>query len=238
MKVDLRNHQGHVIASDSRGVTIPLAVKMSPPIPADWAVEDGEPHITGDIDLAITDADARRGSLVVRLLDKTGQVRALWIPNGGAFAPTPLPEGHIQYLLNPGPLPVGTYTVALDLGGGKETNLEQTFTVLPRGLASSSINSDGYLVYDGKPIFPLGIFNGDARLKEMSEAGFTINHAYNACDVIEGREPNDSAALDFSRSNRSAPASRPYFFCRAITFFMAIGQRSVAAFVCSRIIPP
>jgi hypothetical protein len=188
---------GKTLAVDTRDITIPPPVKMSPPTPTHWAVEDGAAHITGDIDLALTEAEEKHAGLVVKLLDKTGQVQALWDSSGPFLVQAPLRSGRIQYVLNTAPLPVGDYTIALDLGTEKKTRLEQTFTVLPRRLESSHVNADGYLVYDGKPIFPLGIFNGDARLNEMSQSGFTLTHAYNACDVIEGRPPNDTAAQNF-----------------------------------------
>lgn len=196
MKVNLLDEHGQTVATDSRQITIPPAVRLSSPIPTHWAIEDGMPHITGDIYLALPRAPT---GLVVRLLDKSGKVRALWIPNGGDVSPAPLPNGNFSYILNPGPLPVGNYTISVDLWTDKEIKIEQPFTVLPRKLESSHLNHDGYLVYDDKPIFPLGIFNGDAKLKEMSESGFTITHAYNACDVIEGRDPSDAdlAAMNF-----------------------------------------
>ncbi len=60
-----------------------------------------------------------------------------------------------------------------------------------------TVNSNGYLVYRGKPIFPLGIFNGPAKVRQMGEAGFTVNHAYNACNVAPGERPDDEAAKQF-----------------------------------------
>ena len=60
-----------------------------------------------------------------------------------------------------------------------------------------AINADGYCVHDGKAIFPLGIFNGGAHVKEMGEAGFTLNHAYNAANAEFGEKPNDQGAKNF-----------------------------------------
>ncbi|HWB55065.1 MAG TPA: hypothetical protein VG722_12765, partial [Tepidisphaeraceae bacterium] len=193
--VKVFNDHHQELASDSRMLTIPPAVRMSPPIPTDWAVEDGPPHITGDIYLAVTKEELQRATLEVRLVDHAGATEARWM----ADMQRPLENGVMHYELNAPALAVGNYTVIAEYraAGEKPVHMEEALGVLPRRLESSSINADGYLVYDGKAIFPLGIFNGDARVKEMGKAGFTINQAYNACNVTIGQPPDDAAALRF-----------------------------------------
>ena len=81
---------------------------------------------------------------------------------------------------------------------------EQPWEVIPRSLAKVTVNSDGFCVYNGKPIFGIGMFNGGAHTKEMGEAGFTVNHAYNAMNADAGVPADDVAAKAFLDSSQQA----------------------------------
>jgi hypothetical protein len=81
-------------------------------------------------------------------------------------------------------------------GGAKPFRAEQPWQVIPRRLARVTLNSAGYPEYDGKAIFPMGIFNG-GKFKEQAEAGFTVTHAYNAVRLEEDRENADQNALRY-----------------------------------------
>jgi len=71
-------------------------------------------------------------------------------------------------------------------------------------MAKVTVNRAGYPVYDGQPIFPLGIFNGGARMQEAGQAGFTVSHAYNAVEARFGTRPDDARAKDFLDSSHRA----------------------------------
>src|SRR5262249_11437862 len=45
---------------------------------------------------------------------------------------------------------------------------EQPWWVIPRRQAAVTLNRDGYLEQDGQAIFPLGLFNGGARMEEAA----------------------------------------------------------------------
>src|SRR5581483_4516968 len=103
-------------------------------------------------------------------------------------------------------LPLGLYTISasIESPGQKPVTAEQPWEVIPRKRAKVTLNSDGFPVYDGKEIFGIGIYNGGAHTKEMADAGFTVNHAYNAMNVDFGEPPNDIGAKEFFDSNQKA----------------------------------
>ena len=76
--------------------------------------------------------------------------------------------------------------------------------MIPRKLAKVTLNANGFPVYNDKPVFGIGIYNGGAHVKEMGEAGFTVNHAYNAMNVDQGEPPNDIGAKEFFDSSQKA----------------------------------
>ena len=95
-------------------------------------------------------------------------------------------------------LPPGDYRLRAELIGGEKSiaSEPQEWHVIPRRLAKVTINPSGYPEYNGKAIFPLGIFNG-GKFKEQGEAGFTVTHAYNAVRLEEDSRNADENALRF-----------------------------------------
>ena len=73
VSVQVRDQKGRILATDSRTLTVPPTVQMSPPIPTHWAVEDGMPHITGEIYLALA---ARTGWIGCEIAGQVGQCRS------------------------------------------------------------------------------------------------------------------------------------------------------------------
>ena len=210
---------------EERSVTVPPPLVLLPLIPTHWAVEDGVPSLQGDIELAVTNAERERGSLAARLLDADGRSRATW-----SSATRRLPvDGVIHFSLRAPGLPMGEYRVVLEFSG---VSAEQPWAVIPRRQARVTLNKDGYLEQDGKVVFPLGIFNGGARMEEAAAAGFTVAHAYNAVRVEPGERPDDQRASDFldapARQGCACSSSSPSGLRRR-----AIGRGSGAASACS-----
>src|SRR5439155_19774266 len=90
--------------------------------------------------------------------------------------------------------------------------------VIRRADAETTLNAAGYLVHAGQPVFPLGIFNGAGKSPEMAHAGFTIQHAYNACDVVPGQRPDDDAALQFLERAHAAGLQALFLIPRGYVF--------------------
>lgn len=189
---------------------VPPAIALDPPIPTHWAVEDGAPKIAGDVWTALKPETQRNGKLTVKLVDSSNKTLATWT------APKIDPE-HNTFTLNAPALPEGKYTVVAEVQPptGQPLTHEQPFTIIPRRLARVTINSDGYCVYDQKPIFPMGIFNS-GKPQEEAEAGFTVTHAYNATRVFKGVRPDDQAALEFL--NRTEKAGMKACFMVPLAF--------------------
>ncbi|MBA3273626.1 MAG: hypothetical protein H0T11_07115 [Chthoniobacterales bacterium] len=180
---------------EQRKMTIPPPLTLAPIIPTHWAVEDGPPTLSGEVDLAVSQKMLDGAALKATLVDASGKVCATWTSDN-AHAPKDFTNA---FTLSSEPLPVGAYRViiALKSAEGDEGLAEQPFGVIERRQARVTLNDSGYPVHDGTAIFPLGIFNGGARVKEMGEAGFTVQHAYNAVNVEPGERPNDQGAKDF-----------------------------------------
>src|SRR5207248_11581021 len=107
-----------------------------------------------------------------------------------------LKDGFNHFTLRPEPLPLGEYVIQSRISPG-DLKRQQTFTVIHREQSRVVLNSNGYLEHQGKPIFPLGIFNGTAKVVEMGKAGFTVQHAYNAANAEPGERPPDEEARQF-----------------------------------------
>jgi hypothetical protein len=194
LTAELLDKGDKVISSEERNVVIPPPIVLLPPSPTHWAVEDGAPTIDGEIQLAMADGDRDGATINVKLLDASKQARGEW----GAERGKQLPDGIITYQIKAPKLPVGDYTLVAEFTpkSGKALTGEQPWAVIPRALAKTTINSDGYCVIDGKVIFPLGIFNG-GKFKEQADAGFTVSHAYNAMRVYPGVKADDQNAKNF-----------------------------------------
>jgi hypothetical protein len=190
----LRYASGEVIFTETRNLTIPPPLLVLPPIPTHWAVEDGSPIVDGDVDIAVAHDLRDNAKLSINITDSAGTVEASWTNK------EPLKDGWNHWQIKPAlSIPVGRYQieVALKSTSGQPIEGKQHWAVVRRNDARTTLNADGYLVADGQPVFPLGIFNGNAHLQEMADNGFTITHAYNAIDVKVGQPPDDLAAQEF-----------------------------------------
>jgi hypothetical protein len=183
------------IASEKRKATIPKQPLVAlPPIPTHWVIEDGNPRLAGEVDLAVPKNQLEGGVLTARLLDAGGTERARWSSEGKGVV-----DGVNAFSLSAGAMKPGEYKLAVELKPrrGEALRAERAWSIIPRSKARVTLNADGYPVYDGKAIFPLGVFNGGGKMKEMGEAGFTVTHAYNSVEAEEAGRLDDNRAMEF-----------------------------------------
>lgn len=179
-------------------VTVRKALALPPVSPTHWLLEDGPPHIDGRVELSLGHRDLSADRLTIRLLDAQQKTLLQVQPISS------LHDGLNAFALAPAtPLPLGNYQVIAELTqpDGTKLTATQPWGVVPRSAVRVTLNADGYLQRNGKPIFPLGLFNGGGRMAENAQAGFTISHAYNAVRVFPDVEPDDQAAVDFLDSS-------------------------------------
>ncbi len=171
-------------------VKIPRPIELDPPIPTHWAIEDGPAKISGDLWTALKPQFASGAKLTVSLMAQSGQTLASWSSQEI--------HRHETFELSGPVLAEGTYQVIASVqpSVGKAIRASQPLVVIPRRLAKVTIDDQGWCVYDGKEILPLGIFNGGPP-KELAEAGFTITHSYNAVSVKPHERPDDQSAKAF-----------------------------------------
>src|SRR5204863_9786898 len=131
--------------TENRDVVIPHVLTVSPPIPTHWAVEDGPPNVSGDIDLEVPAWQLKDATLGVRLVDSAGKSMATWA--------APAATGWKTFNLKcTQALPEGSYKLVGELApkSGKPTIVERPCGVIPRRLSKVTINAAGYPVSDGK----------------------------------------------------------------------------------------
>jgi hypothetical protein len=191
---------GAELFTSSVKATIPPPLVLSPPSPTHWAIEDGAPTIDAWIDLAVSDEQREGAKLQLRLQDSAGASPASTSLNSG------VENGVRKMSIQAKALPLGDYTLIAEFipakgpangaAGSGVIRVEQPWHVIPRKLAKVTLTAGGFPQYDGKAIFPLGIFNG-GKFKEQAAAGFTVTHAYNAVRVEPNWMVGDSNAFNF-----------------------------------------
>ena len=177
------------IFTDEVKATIPPPLTLGIPSPTHWVFDDTNPIIEGLVDVAVPDEIRDGATLSVRVLDSNGTLRGQWQPGGGGPQ-----DGRREFSFKTAVVPEGDYKLVATLTpprGLPVITSEQPWHVIPGSQAHVTINGRGYPEYNGKPIFPLGIFNG-GKFKEQAAAGFTVTHAYNAVRI----ESDDLIAAD------------------------------------------
>jgi hypothetical protein len=210
----LKHGEAEPLFSDKRTVVVPAPLTMQPLSPTHWCIEDGHATIDGTLDVAMTPQEMEAASVKLAVIDADGKTvleRA---------RDKELVDGHNAFQLVLPDLPLGSFTVSatIEPKTGEKFHAEQPWQIIPRKLAKVTLNSDGFCVYNGKPIFGVGIYNGGARTKEMGEAGFTVNHAYNAMNVELGEPPNDIGAKQFMDSSEAAGMKVMFLIPRGLVF--------------------
>ncbi|MBN1491956.1 MAG: hypothetical protein JXA69_18735 [Phycisphaerae bacterium] len=191
VSVELRRpgSEAVVFASGLIGVTVPPPLTLGPLTPTHWAIEDGPPQFGGELEVALADAAGPPCELVVRVLDEEAEAVTTWSRtlNNDEWA------GVMSFTMGVPDAGPGDYHVVVELRQAtrEPVTAEQPWTVIPRRAARTVLNADGFLEQDGRAVFPLGMFNNQARLAESAAAGFTIVHYYNAARVRSGQRPDD-----------------------------------------------
>ncbi|MDQ3439694.1 MAG: hypothetical protein M3478_05030, partial [Planctomycetota bacterium] len=183
------------LSSETRKALVPKqSLVLLPPIPTHWVVEDGNPRVAGEVDLAVPKNVLEGGVLTARIVDAGGTEKGSWSSAGKGII-----DGVNAFSISAGAIEPGAYklTVELKPRRGESIRAERNWSIIPRSKATVTLNEAGYPVYDGKAIFPLGMFNGGARMKEMGAAGFTVSHAYNSVEAETGGRLDDVRALEF-----------------------------------------
>ncbi|HEV2294501.1 MAG TPA: carbohydrate binding domain-containing protein [Tepidisphaeraceae bacterium] len=183
------------LSSETRKAMVPKQpLVLLPPVPTHWVIEDGNPRVAGEVDLAVPKNHLDGGVLTARLVDSGGKEYGSWSSAGKALV-----DGVNPFFISADAMQPGEYQLAVELKPrrGEAIRAQRDWSIIPRSRARVTLNESGYLVHDGRAIFPLGIFNGGARMKEMGEAGFTVSHAYNAVEAEVGGRLDDVRAMDF-----------------------------------------
>lgn len=176
------------VAQDT--VTVPEVIRMEPLVPTHFCIEDGTPRLEGR--LWIFEEPERRAStqLYITLRNVSGIVAQRQIQS--------LPQNPVLFTLEALDADLGDYI--LDVSALANDALvgsaSQDWHVIPRFLSEVVLGENGYLVVNGKPFFPIGMFNG-SRLAEQSMAGFNVAHGYNAMATSPGTVPNNQQAKNF-----------------------------------------
>jgi hypothetical protein len=175
-------------------VLVPPPMVMLPPVPTHWAREDGEASIEAAIEMALDSPEAAGQPLKIQLVDERG----IPVAESSESLTSVGPSGLLSVRLKAPRLPEGHYrlTASLPAHAGPSQESEQPWEVIPRRLAHVRIDADGFPNRNGKPLFPLGMFNNEAKLKEEVEAGFNIAHFYNAARVRPGERNDDQRLAD------------------------------------------
>lgn len=186
---------GKQVASASFKGVVPPPLLLPPVMPTHWCIEDGPAKLSGTINLTCAPADLDQAVMTLRVLDSAGATRASmkWSSDTGDLR-TGVPT---SFDLTIPDAKQAQYKVIVELKGKQAAlSAEQPWVVISRRQARVTFNSAGFPVYNGKPIWPMGIFNG-GRFQEQGNSGFTISHAYNAVRITPGRDPEDQRAKDF-----------------------------------------
>ncbi len=193
--VELLAGDGKEILFSAEGdAKVPPPLVLQPPTPTHWVVEDGEPRLGGELEVALGAEERKTASLVVRLQDAAG----VDVPQAHGPLRMPVPDGTVEFEWKLPEVPPGAYRLVAELtqGGGKALTAAQAWGVIPRAKARVTVNADGHLEAEGKVLFPLGMFNNVAKAEESAAAGFNVAHTYNAARVTPGARPDDRRLFD------------------------------------------
>jgi hypothetical protein len=183
------------LASETRKAIVPKQpLVLLPPIPTHWVVEDGNPRVAGEVDLAVPKNQLDGGVITARIVDTGGAEKGNWSSAGKGLV-----DGVNAFSISAGAIEPGDYKLLVEFKPrrGEAIRAQRDWSVIPRSKAKVTINEGGYPVYDGQAIFPAGVFNGGGKMKEMGSAGFSVTHAYNSVEAETGGRLDDNRALDF-----------------------------------------
>ncbi len=182
---------GQMLFEARHSVTVPPLLKTEPVVPTHWCVEDGPPRLEGR--LWIYEFPGTREDLKLScVLRQAEQVIA-------EEHVGPLPSANpIRYRLEPSQVPPGDYVLDLILKQGDKVEARTTLDwhVIRRDQARVTLGAAGFPIVDGKPVLPIGMFNG-GRFPEQAQAGFNVAHGYNAMATRPDQVPDNTRAKQF-----------------------------------------
>ncbi len=186
-----------VIAVASADVTVPPLLVTEPPVPTHWCLEDGPARLEGRF-WVHEDRVAREKISAAITLGQPGKQIAQWTSDA-------LPPNPVTFTLAPGSVEVGAYTLTCTLSRDGKTigSSAGDWHVIRRADARVTLNAAGYPVVSGRPIFPIGMFNG-GRFAEQASAGFNVAHSYNAAATVPGRVPDNTRLKRFLDETHTA----------------------------------
>lgn len=192
LQTKLLNASGETLFSAKTTVTVPPLLVMEPVLPVYSCLEDGPPEIEGRI--WVHEDVTSRSQLVLRCSirgkDESENTEALstWQSD------PPLPENAVTYHIKPKQaVSKGDYVVAATLLRGDQilASATQDWHVISRNETSISLNSQGFPVVNGKPFFPIGLFDC-SDYDEIARAGFNLTQNYDVGHVREGSLPDNN----------------------------------------------
>lgn len=215
---------GATLASAELVGVVPPLLTAEPLVPTHWCVEDGPPQIEGRVWVCEEHAKRAGLSLVCTLGEAERPLATTRVPVGGVEA--------VEFKLEPKECGLGDYVVHLRLeqNGKVLAQAEQDWHVIHRAQTEVTLGADGYLRVEGKPFFPIGIYNC-GRFEEMAAAGFNVSHGYNVVATPRGEIPNQQKVKDWLDGNHKAGMR----MLMLVTHGMGPGSRSAGPEVVRRV---
>lgn len=169
-------------------VTVPPQLVAEPILPVYYCQQDGPPHLEGRV-WVHEPAPARAAMKLVCELNSSSGTLATWT------SPVPLSANPVVYTMAPPPsTPRGNYAVHImlqSLEGRHIAEISQDWHIISRADTLVTLDSNGFLKVDGKPFFPIGIFDG-TDFPELGEAGVNVTQNYDVGHVRQGEEPDNN----------------------------------------------
>jgi len=182
---------GEKLFSARYNVTVPPLLKIEPLVPTHWCAEDGQPQLEGRLWVYEFPDTRQELTLYCALKNAKEVIEKKHISQ--------LPSDNpIHYKLEPSQAGIGDYRLDLVLKRDEQVIAEETLDwhVIHRRQARVELGTGGFLVVDGKPFLPIGMFNG-GRFAEQTQAGFNVAHGYNSMATKPGQVPDNLRAKRF-----------------------------------------
>lgn len=174
--------------------TVPAGIVTEPVIPTHWVVEDSAtPRF--DARFWVHESEQVRRDLSARalLLDSAGKQLAEKRIGPVTTTTIQFSMEATQRIAEPTTL---TVRLLLEQGTSETARAELPWRFIHREDATVSLNSDGFPVVHGKPIFPIGFYMA-GHWNELRASGFNVVQNYDEFAVEKGQEPRNADILKF-----------------------------------------
>lgn len=192
MRVRLSEMNSKQVLAELRveGIRVLQPVELEPLVPTHFCIEDGPPTLEARVWNHMASDAAKE--FTVTLSDSNGAV----LDSKTVASPK---AGWQDVTLSSDKAGLGEYLVETKLtaADGKTYSASQPWHIIHRTEAHVTIDKDGYVVADGKPIIVLGTYNS-GRYELMRKTGFNTTHAWNRMYVApEGARTDNQQALNY-----------------------------------------